>query len=139
MSKRRQYRCVKVVPSQRVLLLWGGVAPHWAKRGGNLYANGWAVRWRSGPWTTVFTLCFAHLSPLLFYGGDFDNLINSIFRFGRTALPTTNMKKFPVSLQVKIGPGRLSVSARRLHFNPIFLRSWKKRKKDEWSFSQSWW
>lgn len=40
MPKRGQYARVEIVPSQRVLLLWGGVAPHWAKRGGNLYANG---------------------------------------------------------------------------------------------------
>lgn len=43
MPEGRQDRRVEVVPSQRVLLLWGGVAPHWAKRRGNLYANDWAV------------------------------------------------------------------------------------------------
>lgn len=94
MSKWRQYRSVEVVPPQRILLLWGGVAPHWAKRGGNLYANGWAVRWRSGPRTTVFTLCFAHLSPV-FFGGDFDNLINSIFGPGVEHADYEKVSGFP--------------------------------------------
>lgn len=35
----REDGSVEVVPSQRVLLLRGGVAPHRAKRRGNLYAN----------------------------------------------------------------------------------------------------
>lgn len=40
--ERGQNRGVEVVPPQRVLLLGGGggVAPHWAQRRGNLYANG---------------------------------------------------------------------------------------------------
>lgn len=38
-SKRRQDRRVEVIPTQRVLLLGGGVAPHRAKGRCNLYAN----------------------------------------------------------------------------------------------------
>lgn len=38
--ERGEYGRVEVVPAQRVLLLGGGVAPHWADRGGNFYANG---------------------------------------------------------------------------------------------------
>lgn len=106
-SKRGQNRRVEVVPAQRVLLLWGGIAPHWAKRGGNLYANGWTVRWRSVLfWSVDYYSCCPWFSRyvLRIYlrcssGGDFDNLINSIFGPGRSAY-WEKVSGFP---QVKIG------------------------------------
>lgn len=38
-----EYGGMEVVPSQRVLLLWGGLGPHRALRRCNLYANDYAV------------------------------------------------------------------------------------------------
>lgn len=46
-----QYGGVEVVPSQRVLLLWGGLCPHWALGRCNFYANDYAVRYT----TALFT------------------------------------------------------------------------------------
>lgn len=54
--KRRKDWWVKIIPSQRVLLLGGGLGPHWAQRRGNLYANdcaGWYTPFLKAQWRTV--------------------------------------------------------------------------------------